>query len=354
MRKTITAGALAVLLSGMLSFALPVASWRTGHDAFAPLALEDGAAGSAPPPRRVWIDTDAACGEPGWPDPDDCLALLALLRRPELDIVGVSSVFGNAPLERTQPITVAAVRQARRGAGMVAVHAGCAAAFPRCTDNAAIRALREAVAGGPLTIVALGPLTTVARALARATPEERARVEVVAVMGRRPGHRFHPSENRGSGAWLFGHGPVFRDLNAVLDPEAATALLALQPRLTLIPYELARQVRLDATDLARIATQDVAGAWTAARCQAWLALWRERVGLDAFYPFDLMAALYVMAPRALDCARVTAWVGRDPELTVFDRSPALLVTQDDPPANRFAASSARYCTTVRARVHDVL
>ena len=43
-------------------------------------------------------------------------------------------------------------------------------------------------------------------------------VRLVSVMGRRPGHIFHPSEGEGDGI-LFGHGPVFRDLNFDLDRE---------------------------------------------------------------------------------------------------------------------------------------
>jgi inosine-uridine nucleoside N-ribohydrolase len=194
----------------------------------------------------------------------------------------------------------------------------------------------------------------VARALSGATAAQRAQVEIVAVMGRRPGHRFHPTENRSRDAWLFGHGPVFRDLNAELDPQAVAVLLALQARLTLVPYEAARQVMLGGDDLERIAARDAAGAWVAARCQEWLALWRERVGLDGFYPFDLVAAMYLLAPHRYGCARVNAWVGPDPQRTIFERAPVLLVSQGAAPAERLAASSARYCTAVRARVSDVL
>jgi hypothetical protein len=61
-------------------------------------------------------------------------------------------------------------------------------------------------------VVALGPLTNLAAVL-DARPELRSRVaRVVAVMGRRPGHVFHPAEGAGGGL-LFGHGPVFRDFN---------------------------------------------------------------------------------------------------------------------------------------------
>lgn len=45
---------------------------------------------------------------------------------------------------------------------------------------------------------------------------------IVAVMGHRHGHLFHPTEGRGTG---FGHGPIFRDLNLSVDPDAARATL---------------------------------------------------------------------------------------------------------------------------------
>ena len=53
----------------------------------------------------VWIDTDAACGHRATADPDDCFALLVLVGASELAVVGVSTVFGNAPLEDTDRIT---------------------------------------------------------------------------------------------------------------------------------------------------------------------------------------------------------------------------------------------------------
>lgn len=61
-------------------------------------------------------------------------------------------------------------------------------------------------------------------------------------MGRRPGHRFHPSENGGGGVMLFGHGPILRDLNAVLDTQAVSVVLASGVPLVLILYAVARQV----------------------------------------------------------------------------------------------------------------
>ena len=54
-------------------------------------------------PIPVWIDTDPAVGEPER-DVDDGLALVQAFHSPELDIRGVSVVFGNAPLDRGLPI----------------------------------------------------------------------------------------------------------------------------------------------------------------------------------------------------------------------------------------------------------
>ena len=105
----------------------------------------------------------------------------------------------------------------------------------------------------------------------------------------------------------FGHGPVFTDLNFVLDPDAATALAAGEVRLTLIP-QAARDVLLTERDLNRIASKDASGAWVAARSREWLYFWQQAIGLTGFYPFDLVAAMYLTSPAWFACARVNAWL----------------------------------------------
>jgi len=166
---------------------------------------------------------------------------------------------------------------------------------------------------------------------------------VIAVMGRRPGHRFHPSEDRAIGAMLFGHGPIFRDLNAVLDPQAVAAVLASGAPVILVPYTAARQVLMTGSDLDRIARNGPAGAWVAERSRAWLEFWRSEAGLDGFYPFDLMAAAYVRNPAPFACARVTAWVGED----------ALLPQQAGLPASTTATAQALYCDVPHVQVEEL-
>jgi inosine-uridine nucleoside N-ribohydrolase len=43
----------------------------------------------------VWIDTDPSIGAP-WREVDDAFALLLAFQSPELEIVGISSTYGNA------------------------------------------------------------------------------------------------------------------------------------------------------------------------------------------------------------------------------------------------------------------
>lgn len=52
---------------------------------------------------------------------------------------------------------------------------------------------------------------------------------------------------------LFGHGPIFRDLNAALDPQAVAVVLASGIPLVLIPYTAARQVLMTGSNLDRVA-----------------------------------------------------------------------------------------------------
>jgi purine nucleosidase len=255
---------LAVVLGVLLlTLALPVRSWRTGEQPRPRLVMLP--TDSTPELHtRIWIDTDAACGEGRRTDPDDCLALLALARDSTVRIAGISTVHGNAAIDRTTAVTRALIEVIDwRERHVPAVYRGASGPTDSGERPLSVeRALAEALREGPLTIVALGPLTNIAATL-ESRPELTHEVtSIIAVMGRRTGHLFHPGEGRGGGI-LFGHGPVFRDFNVAQDPDAVTTILRLGLPLTLVPYEVAREIEVGSAELLDLEQRSEAAAWVA-------------------------------------------------------------------------------------------
>ena len=190
-------------------------------------------------PNRIWIDSDAACGATSRTDPDDCLAILWLAAR-RGNIVGISTSFGNASgAVVAERMAALASIMAQDGLSVPAIFRGYAEpALPQDNLPPGVVALQAVLDAGPLTILALGPLTNLAAAL-KDRPDLRGNVtRIVAVMGHQPGQLFHPTEAHGTGA-VFGHGPIFRDLNVSVDPDAVRSVLAMNLPMTLIPYDAA-------------------------------------------------------------------------------------------------------------------
>jgi purine nucleosidase len=284
---------------------------RTGRGEVEQLSLAPVGA-HAVDAQQVWVDTDAACGAGPMTDPDDCLALLGLLKAQGMDVVGVSAVFGNATLGVTDRTTRDLTsRLAAAGFRLPPVHRGRASPAS-ASDTAPIpaeRAIRDALSDAPMVIVALGPLTNIAAVLRR-QPALSARVQqIVAVMGQRRGHVFHPVEG-GTAGMLLGHGPVFQDFNFVKDHAAATELVSSGLPLTLIPYEAASAVAITERDLDAISRAGEGARWVAERSLGRLAFWREDIGQTGFFPFDLIAAAYLLHPGLFRCAEV--WASIEP------------------------------------------
>ena len=172
-------------------------------------------------------------------------------------------------------------------------------------------------------------------------------------MGKRKDHLFHPTEARGWGAFL-GHGPVFRDFNHALDPRAAKTVIESGIPITFIPYEAARDVLITAADLDRIAASGEIGAWMAGRTRGWLDYWKDDVGINGFYPFDVMAAAYAIDPGALACARVKAWIRQPWPLGGFLGLPDALEVglESEVPEHVAPAAEVTYCPETRAGAHD--
>jgi inosine-uridine nucleoside N-ribohydrolase len=302
------------------------------------LALTIGQIHAAPAPTPVWIDTDPAVGEPER-DVDDGLALVQAFHSPELDIRGVSVVFGNAELVRGLPIARRLVKH--YGPPGLRVFKGAAKAGDLGTATEASRALTAALRAGPLTILALGPATNVATVLAT-HPDLAPRVtRVIAVAGRRPGQRFTTGTTNPAG---------HRDFNFELDPRAFQILLDSKVELVLAPFEISSKIWLDAADLDRLAASSSAAARAlVAPAKAWQAVWARLFGVSGFNPFDTLAVAYAISPVGFACeplkARIETLADDVTEAgvqgTKVDRKPYLLAS------NTFADAPSRviYCAT---------
>jgi len=236
------------------------------------------------------IDTD--------PGIDDAMAILYAAAHAELDLIGLTTVFGNVP-----------VATATRNALLLAEMAGLAipvaegAAVPlvqplpphpdfihgaegfgdlppvrpagRADPRPAARFLCETVAAHPgaVTICAIGPLTNLAAALAL-DPGFAGNVARVVVMGGAVG--------------CPGNVTAEAEANIRSDPHAAAAVLEAGWPLTLVGLDVTRQVTCIPEDFAGLArTAPVTGGFLDRAVQLYLAFHRDRVrpylrhGVDA-------------------------------------------------------------------------
>lgn len=229
-------------------------------------ARED--AGTAGERRRVYVDTDVALGASRG-DVDDGFALAATLLG-EVDLLGVSAVFGNTSeatarrcAERLLDVAGSTARVAR-GAARAGEH-----------DTPAARAIAALPAG--TRVLALGPLTNVAAALAL-DPGVCERVEVAFVGGNlRSRGRLPPW-------WPF-------EFNLAKDVAAARAVFAAPVARRLYPLDACTGLRFGARELLRLGRGGRVARHLARHAWRWLAYTPLRYASASFPVWDLVPAL---------------------------------------------------------------
>ncbi|MCP8938013.1 nucleoside hydrolase [Alsobacter sp. SYSU M60028] len=206
----------------------------------------------------VIIDTD--------PGLDDALALFLAFRSPELDVRGVVTVAGNIGIDHTTRNARALLRVA--GREDVPVVRGAARPFarepfhapgihgedglggidvpePRAPEHpaAALDWLADEIdshPAGAVRILALGPLTNVARLIVE-RPEQARLIGGVVAMGGAVRDR--------------GNVTPHAEFNIAADPEAAAVVLASGVPVTLVPLDVTRQVAADEAWAERLAAR---------------------------------------------------------------------------------------------------
>ncbi len=248
-------------------------------------------------PRRLIIDTD--------PGIDDAMAIYFALASPELDVVGLTTVFGNVEVELATTNALRLLEIAGRADIPVATGAAgpIASGFhgpiphihgadgqgdthlpPPLTapsPKTAVELIIEASHGErPLTILALGPLTNLARALQQ-DPGLAERVEEVVVMG---GNALGP-----------GNATPAAEANVWNDPEAADLVIGRFSRLAMVGLDVTHEVVMSGEELAALGRAPSATArHLSAVVSQYLAFFRKHQGRDGIFIHDPTAVAYLI------------------------------------------------------------
>ncbi len=263
--------------------------------------------------KQLWIDTDLSVGmkrhtREGYCDVDDGYAVLQLMQANNVQIHGISAVFGNTLIENSYPLCQYMSREFADNRIPVYKGAGKAIDLRNVETNEAVEALAAALQQQKLIIMAIGPATNIGLLLLK-HPELKGQIEeVVLVAGRRTPTDYFAIGNKGNRA---------RDLNFDLDNDAFRILFEYSVPVTLCPFEISNKVWLTATDLDRLAEGNAGTRWLAEKSRVWLQQWLDQ-GAGGFNPFDVLASHYIIAPEDIIADRFKARLEIHPDDTVKD------------------------------------
>jgi pyrimidine-specific ribonucleoside hydrolase len=263
--------------------------------------------------KNIWIDTDLSVGmkrhiREGYCDVDDGYALLQLFKAENVEIMGISAVFGNTKIDDAYRLCQEMSTQFAKNQIPVYKGAGSAINLSKVETNDAVEALAHALQQTQLTILAIGPATNVGLLLLK-YPELKTQIkEVVLVAGRRKPTDYFKIGNQGNHA---------RDLNFDLDNQAFNIMFEAGVPVTLCPFEISSKVWIGADDLKKLDNGEAGNKWLAEHSQPWLTQWINQ-GASGFNPFDVLASHYIIAPEDIISEDLRAQLEIHPDDTVKD------------------------------------
>ncbi|WP_298862561.1 nucleoside hydrolase [uncultured Microbacterium sp.] len=253
----------------------------------------------------VVIDTDNSFGISG-AEVDDAFALAAALALPALDVLAVTTVHGNAGIGDVTTATRMLMRdlgrpelRVERGAGRP-LRRPLRVRIPDGADDgadddggAALDALASAVRSRPgeVVIIALGPLTNIARLLTR-EPDIAGMVKEIVAMG-------------GVFSGTTGRLDLPGEFNIWVDPDAAAVVLGSGAPLRMVGLDVTERVRLT-SDMARaLAAEDGVIGRLGRHALEWISVVGHRRPHDpraqgSCAMHDAMAVAAVVRPDLMD------------------------------------------------------
>lgn len=257
--------------------------------------------------HRIIFDTD--------PGVDDATALAFASRHPEIEILGVTTVFGNASIDTVTrnalylkrllglhaPVAKGAGRSVQRPNGPPPAHVHGSnglgdvrlvdVGLPALDPRPAHRMMSDIIRAypGEVTLVAVGRMTNLATLLDH-DPDAAALVRRVVIMGGAFG-------TSGTGK---GNVTPYAEANIFGDPEAADRVFAAPWEMSAVGLDVTRQVQLSPEDFERLSAQggDI-GRFLAEISKVYVG-YHAQFGVDGCYVHDSSAVACLLAPELFD------------------------------------------------------
>jgi inosine-uridine nucleoside N-ribohydrolase len=256
------------------------------------------------PKLKVIFDTD--------PGIDDAMALLLLARHPDVELLGVTTVFGNSGIDIvtrnalflkdrfgfTAPVARGAATaiddvavphaahlvHGENGLGNIALPATLHATLDaRPAHQLIIDLIRQQP--GEITLIAVGRMTNLALAL-RAAPDIAGLVRQVVVMGGAFGRNGHT-----------GNVTPVAEANIIGDPVAADIAFGANWPVVIVGLDVTKEVTMTPAYVDELASTGADGEFVRDIAAHYAAFYRAREGIDGFYVHDASAVTYALHPE---------------------------------------------------------
>jgi purine nucleosidase len=267
-------------------------------------------------PTPIILDVD--------PGHDDAVAIMLACGAPDIELLGVTTVAGNAPLEKTTRNALRVLSLVGRPG--VPVAAGAAAPLVRPlrtaedihgesglegseipdasfgpTERGATELIADAVSGSPapVILVPVGPLTNVALFL-REHPELKGRVARISLMG---------------GSIGLGNTTPAAEFNVYVDPEAAREVFGSGLPITMSGLDVTHKAGAGPAERERLRSLGRVGSVAAELLEFFAATYEGVFGFDAPPLHDAVAVAAILEPALLETRYMRVDVECESELT---------------------------------------